>query len=288
MSGSHGSPLWQGALIFVAFLFLIWEVWGGWRRGVIRSGVNFLAFVLSGILGLLAGQATAFVTGKIFPGYGSLAGIFVGSLVTLVVLMLALLLGAVLFKRTGQQSSGTIRLLYGGGGAFFGLLTGLLFLWGGVTAIRALGALANTTVGNRPYSELPFPAQTIIKLKDSLELGQTGRVAESVDVVSPGIYEMIQRIGKLSSDQTAMARFLDYPGVQEIVQHPAMAALMQDPGVVRDAGNRNFLGLIQSRALLDAVRDPSLQKKLADLDLQKALDYAFSVPQDSQSSEKKP
>ena len=288
MNVSHGSPLWQGILFFAAFLFLIWELWGGWRRGVIRSGVNFFAFVFSGALGLLAGQATAFVVEKVFPGYGFLAGAMVGSVVTLVILGLALLLGAILFKRTGQQPSGLLRFLYGGGGAFFGLLTGLLILWGGITIIRGLGVVAGTAAGDRQFSEMPLPAKAMLTLKDSIELGPVGRAAEAVDVVPPGIYEMIQRIGKLSSDQTAMARFLDYPGVQEILQHPRMAELMRDPAVVRDAEARNFLGLMQSRALLEAVNDPSLQKKLTGLDLQKALDYAFPATQDSPSPEIKP
>lgn len=288
MSVSHGSPLWQGGLFFAGFLFLLIELWRGWRRGVIRSGVSFCAFVFSGFLGVLAGQATGFVAEKLLPGYGFLAGAFAGSIVTLVVLALALFLGAVLFKRTGQQPSGALRLVYGLGGAFFGFLTGLLILWGGVTIIRAFGAVAETAMGGRPLSEMPLPAQTMARLKDSLELGPAGNAVVAVDAVPPGIYEMIGRIGKLTSDQAAMARFLDYPGVQEIMQHPRMAALLQDPAVVRDAQDKNFLGLMGSKALLDAVNDPSLQKKLMGLDLQKALDYAFPVPQASPTPAKKP
>ena len=288
MNVSHGSPLWQGGLFFAGFLFLLLELWRGWRKGVIRSGVSFCAFVFSGFLGILAGQATGFVVEKILPGYGFLAGAFVGSVVTLVVLGLALFLGAVLFKRTGQQPSGLLRLFYGLGGAFFGLLTGLLLLWGGITIIRAFGVVAETTMGGRSLSEMPMPAQVVSKLKDSLELGPAGKAVASVDAVPPGIYEAIERIGKLTSDQAAMARFLDYPGVQEIMQHPRMAALLQDPAVARDAQDKNFLGLMGSKALMDAVNDPSLQKKLTGLDLQKALDYAFPVPQASPSPLKKP
>ena len=288
MNVSHGSPLWQGILFFAGFLFLLWELWSGWRRGVIRSGVSFCAFVFSGFLGILAGQATGFVVEKILPGYGFLAGAFAGSIVTLVVLGLALFLGAVLFKRTGQQPSGMLRLFYGLGGAFFGLLTGLVILWGGITIIRAFGAVAETTAGVRSFAGISAPAQAMAKLKDSLELGPAGQALVAVDAVPPGIYEAIGRIGKLTSDQAAMARFLDYPGVQEIMQHPRMVALLRDPAVVRDAQDRNFLGLMQSRALLDAVNDPSLQKKLSGLDLQKALDYAFPVPEAAPSSDKQP
>jgi len=285
---SHGSPLWQGILIFAAFLFLIWELWNGWRRGVIRSGINFCAFVFSGFLGILAGQATAFVVEKILPGYGFLAGALAGSIVTLVVLCLSLFLGAVLFKRTGQQPSSMLRLLYGAGGAFFGLLTGLVLIWGGITIIRTFGIVAETTAGNRSPSEMSLPARTMVMLKDSLELGPAGKIAESVDVIPPEIYETLSRIGKLTSDQEAMMRFLDYPGVQDIMQDPRVAALLKDPDVVRDAQDRNILRLMQSRGLLEAVNDPSLQKKLSGLDLQKALDYAFPVPQASPTPHKKP
>lgn len=287
MTISHASPFWQGILILGALLILLWETWRGWRRGVIRSAVHFCAFVFSGFLGILAGQATGFVVEKLMPGFGFAAGAFVGSIVTLVILGLALLLGTILFKRTAQQPSG-IRLLYGTGGAFFGLLTGLVLIWGGITIIRTFGVVAETAVGKRPFSASPAVAKALITLKDSLELGPAGRVAESVDVVPPAIYEMVSRIGKLTSDQDAMMRFLDYPGVQEIMQHPRMASLLNDPAVVRAAQNRDFVGLMRSPALLEAVNDPSLQKKLTALDLQKALDYAFPNPQASPTPEKNP
>jgi hypothetical protein len=45
---------------------------------------------------------------------------------------------------------------------------------------------------------------------------------------------------------------------------------------------------MRSRGLLDAVNDPSLQKQISRLDLQKALDYAFPGPQSSPSPGKKP
>jgi hypothetical protein len=137
-------------------------------------------------------------------------------------------------------------------------------------------------------AEAPAVAKSLIALKDSLELGPAGKIAESVDVVPPGIYEMVTRIGKLTSDPQAMMRFLDYPGIQEVLQNPNVAALMNDPDIVRAAQNRDFIRLMGSPELLKAVNDPALQKKLAGVDLQKALDYAFPPPQASPSPHKKP
>ena len=40
MNVSLASPFWQGCLFFGAFLFLLWELWNGWRRGIVRSAAN--------------------------------------------------------------------------------------------------------------------------------------------------------------------------------------------------------------------------------------------------------
>lgn len=275
---NFASPLWQGILFLAAVLFLLWETFAGSRRGVVRSGIHFCAFLFSGVLGMLAGQATAFVVEKVAPGYGFLAGALAGSLLTLLILGLMLFLGAILFKRTGQQSSGLLRLFYGAGGAFFGLLTGLVLVWGGITLIRTFGLAAEIAAGNRPAGSIPPIAKGMLTLKESLELGPAGKVVESVDILPPQVYELLSRIGKLTSDQEAMMRFLDYPGVQEIMQNPRVAALLNDRSVSSAAEQKNFLLLMQNRALLEAVQDPALQKQLTEFDLEKALDYAFPQP----------
>ncbi len=275
---NFASPFWQGILFLAAALFLLWETFAGWRRGVVRSGIHFCAFIFSGILGMLAGQATAFVVEKVAPGYGFLAGALVGSFLTLLILGLTLFLGAILFKRTGQQSSGMLRLFYGAGGAFFGLLTGLVLVWGGITLIRTFGVAAAVATGNRPAASIPPVAKGMLTLKESLELGPAGKVVESVDIIPPKIYDILTRVGKLTSDQEAMMRFLDYPGVQEIMQNPRVAALLNDRSVAAAAEQKNFLLLMQNRGLLNAMQDPVLQKQLAEFDLEKALDYAFPTP----------
>lgn len=285
---NFASPFWQAILFVLAALFLLWETWRGWRRGVVRSAIHLFAFAFSGLLGVLAGQATAFVIDKVFPGYGFLAGALVGAAVTLLVLGLSLLLGALLFKRTEHQPSGLVRFLYGGGGAFFGLLTGLLLVWGGITVIRTFGVAAQMAMGSRPPESTPGLVKGILTLKESLELGDAGQAVEAVDVLPASFYDFLTRIGKLTSDQEAMMRFLDYPGVQEIMQSPRMTALLSDPDIARAAEQKNYLALLGSRSLLEAAQDPDLQKKLVEFDLKKALDYALPTPQPSPPSPKKP
>jgi hypothetical protein len=125
-------------------------------------------------------------------------------------------------------------------------------------------------------------------LKDSLEMGPVGKIVESVDILPSQAYENITRIGQLMKNQDAMIRFLDYPGVQEIITHPRIQALMADPVVVQSAENKNFLALIQSRSVLNAATDPSLQKLIMSIDLEKALDYAMPSKQNPSSPTKTP
>lgn len=120
------SLFWQNALLYGASLFLLWEIYGGWRRGVIRSGLHFGAFVLSGFLGMMVGQAIAAVVAIVMP-QGVLAGLGVGLAVTLLVLAVCLFLSAILFKRTSQQPPGFVRTMFGFGGAFLGFSQESLF-----------------------------------------------------------------------------------------------------------------------------------------------------------------
>lgn len=263
-----GSPFWQNALLYGAALFLLWEIFAGWRRGLIRSALHFGAFVLSGILGLIAGRTVASVVGFVFPGLSFFGGLLAGSVVALLALGACLLASALLFKRTSQQPPGPARWLFGFGGAFFGLLTGLFLLWGGISLVRASGALSES-------------GSMLAKFRESLEIGPLGERIAAFDIMPAAAYDNIQRLSRLSKDQNAMVRFLDDPGVQKILAHPRMQAVLQDPRVVEAAQDGNLAVLIQSPAIFAAATDPSLQKLVLSIDLEKALDRALPPAQDS-------
>ena len=283
-----GSPFWQNVLLYSAAVFMLWEIYAGWRRGLIRGGLHFGAFVASGLLGMLVGQTVAAVVGVVLPGVAFLAGLLTGAAAALVILGACLFLGAVLFKRTSQQPPGLVRWVFGAGGAVFGLLIGLFILWGAVSIIRTSGALAKSGMVGQKSQDAPASARTFAMLKDSLEMGPVGDIVESIDILPSQAYENMTRLGQLAKNKDAMMLFLDYPGVQEIVTHPRIQALMQDPVVIQSAENKNFLALIQSRSVLNAATDPSLQKLIMSLDLEKALDYAMPPKQNPTSPKKTP
>ena len=284
---SLASPLWQGIFFVTSGLYLLWEVWVGWRRGVVRSAVYFCAFVLSGFVGFAVGQGVYTICAKLFPGSAFLAGLAAGAIATTLILLLCVLLGALLFKRTAQQSSAFVRLLFGGGGALFGLLTGLAILWGAISLVRVAGTMAESTIIGRPSAEAPGVLRSFATLKESIELGTAGRLVQSVDVIPPQGYKMIAQIERLRNDRAAMMRFLDYPGVQEIVRNPRVAKILENPTLLGASQNINISDLITNNALIDAANDPELAKLLKKFDLQKALDYALPSADASPTPKKK-
>lgn len=293
---AEASPLWQGGLFLFAILLLLFETWRGWRAGFARAGINFAALIISTVVALFAAQLAA----KPMGGTGDPAGFVVGSVVGLglglFVFFVLWLTGLIFFKRTDHQATGIFRLFWGAGGAFFGFLMGGLIVWGGISAIRSLGALAEARVevakeaahrqaapaaSGAPSSTPPPLATSLLKLKESLELGPAGKLVETVDVLPPDFYELIVQTGRLTGDPQALVRFFEYPGLDRILHNPKFAELINDPAF-QQAGQEVSVGtvtaLMTSPKLRAAAQDPALAEELKKIDLRAALKFALEKP----------
>jgi hypothetical protein len=274
----HGSPLWQMLLFFAGFLFLIWEIWRGWRVGFVRSGVHFGAILVSTSLGVLAAKLAALPFGGLGNLPGFLAGALAGGGLGILLFGTIWILGALIFKRTDHQPSGVFRILWGAGGAFFGLLVGLAVLWGAISIVRILGTFAESRVEarqNKPRPTQPGVAGALVTLKESLELGSARRFLDSVDALPPDFYERVLQIGKLTGDQQAISRLLEYPGIQDIAENPRVVDLMNDPGVIRAWKEKNVFLLLNNKSVAAAIKDPVLAEQLKTIDLWAALKFAL-------------
>ncbi len=281
-----GNPTWQAVLFGLAGLFLLFEVWRGWRAGLVRSGLMLAAMVVSTIVAYFAMLAAAAPFGGIKEVAGCVAGLVIGGGIGLIVFLVIWLAGAVLFKRTEHQGSGIFRLIWGVGGAFFGFCTGLVILWCSISVVRSLGALAESTIVPPKHSSVggakpaPTPALVggLVTLKDSLELGPAGKVVQSVDVLPPDFYVLIGQMGKLSSDPEVAARFVSYPQIQKIAENPKMIELANDPSVIKAVQSQNFMGLMSNAAVLRAIQDPAFVKEIKQIDIRAALKFALEKP----------
>lgn len=267
----------------VALAFVAFQVWRGWRLGVVRAALSLAALVGAGLAGWFGGKIAAYTLDPLVPWSPLATGIVAGLLLALVVYAALILASAILFKRTGHQGSGIVRLVYGIGGAFVGLLIGLVFVWAGISAIRGFGALAEARLPD-PAAQTPPPsgsqrlATEVAGLKRSLEQGGSGRIVESVDPIPTNVYELITRVALLSNDEEAMLRFLEYPGVEELLQHPRIAALGAEPKISDAAMRRDYTTLLSSPLLYQALADRDLVEKIQAMDLLQALDFALNAP----------
>jgi hypothetical protein len=187
-------------------------------------------------------------------------------------------LSGLLFKRTDDHV-GVIRVGFGFFGAIFGVIFGLLMLWGGISLIRGLGALGEMRLvqaqreGRSAATE--STALFLVKLKASLELGVTGEQLKNADPLPTRFYDNIVKISMVAGNQQSLERFFKYPATLELIKIPRMLSLVQDPALQKAVDSKNILPLIQSRQFQAAFQDPEILAKLKDFNLSEALDFAL-------------
>lgn len=255
-------------LWLAAGLYLLFEIWRGWRRGVVRHGVSVFALLVAGGIGWIFAWMTGMISDRIvplpYPGGRLLFGLAAG----LAFYLAAVVLSSLLFKKTSQQSAGIVRLFYGAGGGLFGLIFGLLVLWGGISMFRTLGAVAEAR------QTAPGDAQ-LVAIKESLEEGATGGLVDKVDIVPANIYGLVTKLLRVTQSPEATARFFAYPQTQQLLTQPKIMELLTDPAVAGAASEGNYLSLLTSPKLAEVASDPGVQQFFTGFDLEKALDYAL-------------
>jgi hypothetical protein len=294
-----GSPLWQAVFISFAVVFILFEVVRGWRLGLICQLVRVAALVVAYAAAVFGGRLLVPIARPFVKMPDIVLSILAGAVLALVIYALVTSLGMVLFKRTGQQNSQLIHLIYGVAGAIVGLIFGAFVLWLIVASVRAVGTLADGQVRNQAISRetggsatlraldvrrrfLSEPntgsealATSLVRLKNSLELGLLGTAVKQTDPVPLKTYETLGKVGRVFSNPERAQKFLTFPGARELSEHPKIVALRDDPEISEMIAQGSFLDLLQNQRIIDAANDPTLADRIKKFDLQKALDYAI-------------
>ncbi len=282
-----GSSLWQTIFVTCALVLIAFEIVRGWRLGLVRQLVRLAAVLAAYACGLFGGRLLLPVLRQFIRAPDLALSVVSGAILALLVYASICTLGAVLFKRTGQQKVGIIRFVYGASGALLGIFFGLLSVWLIVVGIRAVGSVASAEVKSAhavppPRQHLvPAPATpppliaSLAKLKNSLELGSLGEVVKGVDVVPAATYQSLGKLGAVVSDPVRAQRFLSYPGAERLTRNPRILALRDDPEIVDLINQQRYLELLQNPKLIDALNDPTLSSDVQHFEFQKALDYAL-------------
>jgi colicin V production protein len=289
---TSGSPLWQTIFISFACVLVLFEVVRGWRLGVMRQVMRAIAVVAAYLCAIFGGRILLPILRPFFKAPDIVISLVAGAILAFIVYLIISTIGSIVFKRTGQQSVGTVRLLYGIFGAVAGIFFGLFTVWLVVIAIRSLGAVADAQIkvqatakknaGSQPArrfansqqpKEPPF-VDSLAKLKNSVELGPVGEVLKHADVVPNSTYETLGKVGQIVSSPQSAERFLSYPGAKELTENPKIVALRDDPEIIRMIQDGRLLDLLQDSRIIEAVNDPALASQLKTFQFQRALDYA--------------
>jgi len=253
----------------------------GWRIGVVRQLVNLVALVVAYGVAILAGRAATPILHPL--GYPDLLmSVIAGSICCCVVYYALKGVGAVVFRRTNEQSLGLVRLGYGAGGSALGMVGALVVVWFTVLAIRCLGtvaqaevALARTPEARREGVTVSAMTAELAQFKQSLDSGATGALLNGTDPVPQRVYLILNKIARVISNVDSMQRFVAYPGTKVLSENPQIQALRKDPQITQEVARRDYLGLLGNPKIAAAVNDPNLEELVRRFELEKALDYAL-------------
>ncbi len=290
---TSGSTLWQIVFLSFAVVLLLLEIVRGYRLGLPRQLMRGAAVIAAYTAAYFCGQLLQPVLQPILKWPDFILSMIGGAIVALVVYGLIASLGSILFKRTAQHGSATVRLVYGLSGGLTGIAFGLFFLWLVLVGIRSVGAVAEAQVQAHPRTDTPAPSSRspdkplalenldanaltsfLARLKNSVELGSVGEVLKKTDVTPPAIYQALKDAGTVSANPENARRFLSFPGAVELSEHPKIVALRNDPEIADLIRQGRFLELLQHPRVLAAFNDPALVERVKQFDIKKALEYA--------------
>src|SRR6476660_8760935 len=145
-----GSTLWQTVFVSFAAVLLLLEVVRGYRLGLPRQLMRAAAVIAAYAAGYFGGNLMLPLLRPILKWPDFIVSMIGGALLAIVVYGVIASLGSLLFKRTSQHPSGTVRLVYGFSGALTGIVFGLFFIWLILVGIRSVGSIADAQVQAHP------------------------------------------------------------------------------------------------------------------------------------------
>ncbi len=290
------APGWQFVFVSLAIVILLLEIIHGWRLGLVRQLVRIIAIIVAYSCAFFAARATIPLMHSFFKLPDPILAVLGGAILAAVLFAAINLTGTFLFRKTAQQESRFVRLIWGSTGAFLGILLGLFTIWLGFAGIRMVGSVAEARLRtqnlpasaraqpNRPaqiqgesaVSPSPNPLMVMLaEMKSSLESGKMGEAVRTVDPLPPALYRLLEKTGEVASNVQSAERFLSFPGAHEISEHPKVVALRNDPRVLELIAKGHVFELMKNERMIEAMNDPALQARVKKFDLERALDYAL-------------
>jgi len=291
-----GSQVWQTVFLSFAVVLILFEMIRGWRLGIMRQLMRVAAVAAAYAAAYFGGDLLVPLLRSSLKMPDIVISALAGAILAVTVYGIIATLGTILFKRTAQQSSGMLRLVYGSGGALIGICFGAFFIWLVLVGIRLAGSIADAQVqaqaksGNlsasaaqsRPAHDVSvkpnFDSDSLMRLlarlKNSVELGTVGNVVKRTDAMPSGGLQTLGEMGTVLANPETARKLLDSPGARELSEHPKIVALRNDPEITEMIAQGRLFELLRDPRILDAMNDPTLVAQVKRFDLKKALDHA--------------
>ena len=277
------SAEWQHWIFIAALAWLLFEMWRGWRLGMVRGIVKIFLLIAAWIAASAAAAATSAALAVFFRTPSTLIPTVVASLVGFTIYFLGTLLAGFLLKRTDHHH-GLLQTIFGLGGACCGLLFGLFFLWGGVSLVRSLGLFGEMRLMEAQRRGSSLQDQTMacnfVRLEKSLEMGSVGQFLISTDPLSPVFYENTRKSMEVMQDPEAFQRFLESPNVVRLLMNRRLNRVLNNSELQDEIKIGNVPALFHDPDVQALLHDPQLMKELKQFDLSQALDYALQKAKD--------
>lgn len=274
------SAEWQHWIFIVALAWLLFEMWRGWRLGMIRGVVKIFLLVTAWMGASATAAATSAALAIFFRTPSTFIPSAIAAVVGLTIYFLGSLLAGFLLKRT-EHHHGFLQTIFGIGGACCGLLFGLFFLWGGISLIRSLGLLGEVRLMEAQRKGYPLRDQTVaynlVRLEKSLEIGPVGEFLVSTDPLSPAFYDNTRKSMKVMQDPEAFQRFLQSPPVERLLMNPRLNRVLSNQQLQEELKVGNFPAFWSHRDVKALIHDPQLIQQLRQFDLSQALEYALRL-----------
>ena len=135
-------PGWQYVFISLAVVIILLEIIHGWRLGLVRQLVRVIAIIVAYSCAFFGARATVPIMRSFFKLPDPILAVLGGAILAAILFAAINLTGALLFRKTAQQESRFVRLIWGSSGAFLGILLGLFTIWLAFAGIRMVGSVA--------------------------------------------------------------------------------------------------------------------------------------------------
>jgi hypothetical protein len=259
MAPSFDISDWQLFTYILFSLLMLFSAWQGWLHGMGRC-----ATMLAGVaIGYFAGKTLGFLILDLYQSlipYPKPILQISTNIIFGVLVYFMFVAGAIfLFKSTRKQPTTSKKLVSGVGGVFFGICNGLIVCMGLVIAIRLAG-INRITIPPQPGS-LEFRQKEEVFLPGHLQQDAKFPVAIYRAIMAPPLrewvqlanpvpekfYELLLNLRILSSRKDLLEAFRQLPEVQNLLNTPEIASLLE---------NSTVLVKLEQGAFHDLIRDP--------------------------------